>query len=113
MNPPKNDQYSFNILGPPENLCDADSSSSSASNLYPAYLHPIPSGMYAVSIMPVNDVSKRRKRTNYRDPENASKLGTALGVLLKQKEENAVPDIKSVAIHFGLPYNTLRDNFLK
>ena len=60
--------------------------------------------------------NKRRKRarTNYKDPENSAKLNAALSMLINQDGEGQiVKDIKSVAKIFGVPYNTLRDNFLR
>lgn len=82
---------------------------------YPGYMHGVPPGLFSLNM--IEDSSdrqpKRRRRTNYRDPENAAKLTTALGILIKQKEENKPQDLKSIATHFGLPYNTLRDNYLK
>lgn len=82
---------------------------------FPTYMHAVPTGMYSLNMMedPGENSGKRRRRTNYRDPENAAKLTTALGILIKQKEENKPQDLKSIASHFGLPYNTLRDNYLK
>lgn len=82
---------------------------------FPGYMHGVPSGLFSLNM--IDDGGdhhpKRRRRTNYRDPENAAKLTTALGILIKQKEENKPQDLKSIASHFGLPYNTLRDNYLK
>lgn len=82
---------------------------------FPTYMHAVPTGMYSLNMMEDqgDNSGKRRRRTNYRDPENAAKLTTALGILIKQKEENKPQDLKSIASHFGLPYNTLRDNYLK
>lgn len=82
---------------------------------FPTYMHAVPTGLYSLNMMEDqgDNSGKRRRRTNYRDPENAAKLTTALGILIKQKEENKPQDLKSIASHFGLPYNTLRDNYLK
>ena len=82
---------------------------------FPGYMHAMPTGIYSLNMMEDHGdhQPKRRRRTNYRDPENAAKLTTALGILIKQKEENKPQDLKSIASHFGLPYNTLRDNYLK
>ena len=60
-----------------------------------------------------DEQSNKRRRINYRDPANAARLATALGILIRQKNENKVQDVKLIAAHFGLPYNTLRDNYLK
>lgn len=82
---------------------------------FPGYMHAVPPGLFSLNMMEDTGEGqvKRRRRTNYRDPENAAKLTTALGILIKQKEENKPQDLKSIATHFGLPYNTLRDNYLK
>lgn len=82
---------------------------------FPTYMHTVPTGLYSLNMVEEqgDNSGKRRRRTNYRDPENAAKLTTALGILIKQKEENKPQDLKSIASHFGLPYNTLRDNYLK
>jgi len=82
---------------------------------FPTYMHTMPTSMYSLNMVEEqgDNSGKRRRRTNYRDPENAAKLTTALGILIKQKEENKPQDLKSIASHFGLPYNTLRDNYLK
>jgi len=56
----------------------------------------------------------KRPRTNYKDPENSAKLNAALSMLINQDGEGQIiKDIKSVAKLFGVPYNTLRDNFLR
>ena len=56
----------------------------------------------------------KRARTNYKDPENSAKLNAALSMLINQDGEGQImKDIKSVAKIFGVPYNTLRDNFLR
>mmetsp|Transcript_28473 Transcript_28473/g.39161 ORF Transcript_28473/g.39161 Transcript_28473/m.39161 type:complete len:266 (+) Transcript_28473:37-834(+) len=56
----------------------------------------------------------KRPRTNYKDPENSAKLNAALSMLINQDGEGQIiKDIKSVAKIFGVPYNTLRDNFLR
>lgn len=58
--------------------------------------------------------SGKRARTNYKDPENSAKLNAALSMLINQDGEGQImKDIKSVAKIFGVPYNTLRDNFLR
>lgn len=56
---------------------------------------------------------KKRKRTNYRSPEHAAKLTQALEVMLKQKNEKEPKDLKTVANMFDIPYNTLRDNYMR
>eukprot|EP00595_Chromulina_sp_UTEXLB2642_P001150 CAMPEP_0196762850 /NCGR_PEP_ID=MMETSP1095-20130614/2913_1 /TAXON_ID=96789 ORGANISM="Chromulina nebulosa, Strain UTEXLB2642" /NCGR_SAMPLE_ID=MMETSP1095 /ASSEMBLY_ACC=CAM_ASM_000446 /LENGTH=170 /DNA_ID=CAMNT_0042114803 /DNA_START=257 /DNA_END=769 /DNA_ORIENTATION=- len=61
-----------------------------------------------------SDGKKKRKRTNYKDPENASKLASALSVMINQHDSTETPmDMKTVARMFDVPYNTLRDNYLK
>lgn len=79
-------------------------------------------------------IPKKRKRTNYKgifskfllsnnrpfiiiflDPENASKLAAALEMMINQQNDSTAPqrDLKTVSKMFGLPYNTLRDNYLR
>ncbi len=60
-----------------------------------------------------DDASKKRKRTNYKDPENSSKLNAALNALINQQDGEGQKDLKTVSKLYNLPYNTLRDNFLK
>lgn len=56
----------------------------------------------------------KRPRTNYKDPENSAKLNAALSMLINQEgDAQVMKDIKSVAKIFAVPYNTLRDNFLR
>lgn len=78
--------------------------------LPPGYLPIIPNQLQSENLK--EDGSKKRKRTNYRDPENASKLAAALNILINTQGESQ-HDLKSVAKMFDLPYNTLRDNYLK
>lgn len=74
---------------------------------------------------------KKRKRTNYKDPKNAEKLQNALNVMLcrsnidmrqllgksyvddEGNEIRKTLDLKTVSKLFDVPYNTLRDNYLK
>ena len=46
------------------------------------------------------------------DPNNAVRLENALKVMIDQNVEGA-KDLKSVSKVFDVPYNTLRDNYLK
>jgi hypothetical protein len=56
----------------------------------------------------------KKRRTNYRRPENAAKLNAAVNALIMQKQDpNAPKDIRSVSKIFNIPYNTLRDNYLR
>jgi hypothetical protein len=84
---------------------------------YQHYIHSIPTGMPHI---PLNyednnkdENSKKRRRTNYKDPENANKLNAALSSLINQSDGEGQKDLKTVAKMYNLPYNTLRDNFLK
>ena len=56
----------------------------------------------------------KRPRTNYKDPENSAKLSAALSMLINRDgDAQIMKDIKSVAQLFGVPYNTLRDNYIR
>ena len=46
------------------------------------------------------------------DPNNAIKLENAVKVMIDQNIEGA-KDLKSVSKMFDVPYNTLRDNYLR
>lgn len=61
------------------------------------------------------DIKKDKvRRVNYRLPENAVKLNAAINTLSQNKgDPNAPQDIRHVAKMFKIPYNTLRDNYLK
>lgn len=59
-----------------------------------------------------DDSSKKRRRTNYKDPEHAGQLNAALNALINQ-DGDGQKDLKTVSKMFNLPYNTLRDNYLK
>ncbi|RYH17111.1 hypothetical protein EON65_29065 [archaeon] len=57
---------------------------------------------------------ERMRRVNYRLPENAVKLNAAINALSQNKSDpNAPQDIRHVSKMFKIPYNTLRDNYLK
>lgn len=61
-----------------------------------------------------DDKSAKKRRTNYRRPENAAKLNAAVNALIMQKQDSQAPkDIRSVSKIFNIPYNTLRDNYLR
>jgi hypothetical protein len=61
-----------------------------------------------------DDKPGKKRRTNYRRPENAAKLNAAVNALIMQKQDpNAPKDIRSVSKIFNIPYNTLRDNYLR
>lgn len=83
---------------------------------YQHYIHSLPTGM---SHLPLtyddnkDENSKKRRRTNYKDPEHANKLNAALSSLINQTDGEGQKDLKTVAKMYNLPYNTLRDNFLK
>lgn len=56
----------------------------------------------------------KKRRTNYRRPENAAKLNAAVNALIMQKQDgNGHGDIRAVSKLFNIPYNTLRDNYLR
>jgi hypothetical protein len=53
----------------------------------------------------------KKRRTNYRKPENAAKLNAAVNALIMQRQGHG--DIRAVSKIFDIPYNTLRDNYLR
>jgi hypothetical protein len=77
------------------------------------YIDAMRASGYIVDHAGINNQASKRKRTNYRDPENAAKLTTALAMLIQNQQDGRPLEIKSVAKLFAVPYNTLRDNFLK
>ena len=56
---------------------------------------------------------KKRKRTNYKDPERLAILTEAVNVLVGRLNSDQPLDMRSVSKRFNIPYNTLRDNYLK
>lgn len=56
---------------------------------------------------------KKRKRTNYKDPERLAILTEAVNVLVDRLNSDQPRDMRSVSKRFNIPYNTLRDNYLK
>ena len=56
---------------------------------------------------------KKRKRTNYKDPERLAILTEAVNVLVDRLNNDQPLDMRSVSKRFNIPYNTLRDNYLK
>lgn len=61
-----------------------------------------------------NRINERKRRTNYRKPENAAKLNAAVNALIMQKQDpNGPQDIRTVSKLFNIPYNTLRDNYIR
>lgn len=85
--------------------------------LHPAMNPPFP--IYKTEMTPSHDINEddekgKKRRTNYRRPENAAKLNAAVNALIMQKQDpNAPKDIRSVSKIFNIPYNTLRDNYLR
>lgn len=58
--------------------------------------------------------SEKKRRINYRKPENAAKLNAAVNALIMQKQDpNGPQDIRTVSKLFNIPYNTLRDNYIR
>lgn len=58
---------------------------------------------------------KKRRRTNYKDAENSARLAAGLNMLISPygDDGSGQKDLKTVSKLFGVPYNTLRDNYLK
>lgn len=56
----------------------------------------------------------KKRRTNYKNPENAAKLQSAVKELISRKiSTQGAQDIRSIAKMYDIPYNTLRDNYLR
>lgn len=55
--------------------------------------------------------SGKKRRTNYRKPEHAAKLHAAVNALIMQKQGHG--DIRAISKLFNIPYNTLRDHYLR
>lgn len=61
-----------------------------------------------------NEPLKKKRRTNYKKPENAIKLREAVDKLISLKlNTHGTQDIQSIASMYNIPYNTLRDNYLR
>ena len=61
-----------------------------------------------------DDSANKKRRTNYKNPENSAKLNAAINMLINQVEDSSGhKDLKSISKMFNIPYNTLRDNYLK
>ena len=62
---------------------------------------------------------KKRPKTNFRDPSRLANIKAAIEYLLKQdnagvkKGSRRTKNLKEVSRQFNIPYNTLRDNFLR
>lgn len=64
----------------------------------------------------IDEKSGKRPRTNYKDPTNHTKLMNAINFMKSShgsEGQQGRRDLKSVSKLFGLPYNTLRDNYLR
>ena len=57
--------------------------------------------------------NKKRRRTNYREPKCLAALTAAVRVLTDRGKDGRSLGMKVVAREHGIPYNTLRDNYLK
>lgn len=57
--------------------------------------------------------SVKRRRTSYREPLRLAQLTAAVGVLRDRSKDGRPLGMKVVAREYGIPYNTLRDNYLK
>lgn len=61
-----------------------------------------------------DDSANKKRRTNYKNPENSAKLNAAINMLINQiEDQSGHKDLKSISKMFNIPYNTLRDNYLK
>jgi len=60
----------------------------------------------------------KKPRTNYRDPRRMANIKSAIDLLLQQEGNDGessrkTKNLKEVSRQFNIPYNTLRDNFLR
>ena len=62
-----------------------------------------------------DDNANKKRRTNYKTPENQTKLNAAIALLVSKQSEasSGQKDLKAISKSFGIPYNTLRDNYLR
>lgn len=66
-----------------------------------------------------NTSASKKSRTNHRDPSRLANIKAAIDLLLQQEsiDSNGSPrkikNLKEVSRLFKIPYNTLRDNFLR
>lgn len=56
---------------------------------------------------------KKRRRTNYKLGDNLRRLDAAVRSLIQQQQAGEKINLKGVAKTYDVPYNTLRDNFLR
>lgn len=82
---------------------------------YQLYIQPPAGGHMAMYYDQTHDDSANKKRrTNYKNPENSAKLNAAINMLINQMDDQSGhKDLKSISKMFNIPYNTLRDNYLK
>ena len=63
--------------------------------------------------------ASKKQRTNYRDPSRLANIKAAIDFLLQQENLDGtsggkkIRNLKEVSRQFKIPYNTLRDNFLR
>lgn len=59
----------------------------------------------------------KQKRTNTKDPNRREKIRAAIHFILQNEPgltgTRRAPNLKKVSQQFNIPYNTLRDNFLR
>mmetsp|Transcript_20981 Transcript_20981/g.28864 ORF Transcript_20981/g.28864 Transcript_20981/m.28864 type:complete len:365 (-) Transcript_20981:653-1747(-) len=64
-----------------------------------------------------DEKASKKPRTNYRDPRRLANIKAAIDLLLQQEETEGESrkskNLKEVSRQFNIPYNTLRDNFLR
>lgn len=85
-------------------------------NSYQLYIQSPPTNHIPMYYENGGDSSaSKKRRTNYKNPENSAKLSAAINMLLNQQTEdsNGQRDLKSISKMFNIPYNTLRDNYLR
>lgn len=60
-----------------------------------------------------SSMKRKRRRTSYREPMRLAQLTAAVEVLRDRSKDGPPLGMKVVAQEYGIPYNTLRDNYLK
>ena len=108
------DQFPFhNILSMP----DVNMPENTIQDFAEIYRHQTVYPMiYQPGAYTLRPKTKEKKcRTNYRVPENAAKLNAAIDALIEQMHDSKEypKDMKAAAKVFQIPYNTLRDNFIR
>ena len=107
------------LLNPPASMPQSSSvvnmmAPQGMTNNYQLYIQP-PAGVHmSMFYEHQDDSANKKRRTNYKNPENSAKLNAAINMLINQMDDQSGhKDLKSISKMFNIPYNTLRDNYLK